>query len=115
MKTFLIALLFVSLAISQAFADNLVSFNLNGNYLSVDLTQKDSGSHSAYITLYGNSHDVTVIQQNAGSHTATIDLTNNGGAYNFSLNQIGSTNQTYSMTGSCASVNGCGITVTQGQ
>jgi len=48
-----------------------------------------------------------------GAHSMTMDLTNNGGAYNISTIQNSANAQTYSLTGSCATLGGCAVTVTQ--
>ena len=89
--------------------------NITGNSNSVTANQKDAGQHYLDIRLQGNGHTVTAVQQGSGNHAATIDLTNSGGSSNLNLNQLGATNQTYSITESCVNPAGCNTTITQGQ
>ena len=87
---------------------------IGGDSNDVELTQRGSGSTDQFadIEINGDGHTVDVFQR-YGSHTANIDLTNAGGAYNLDLDQTSTTNKTYSITGSCATIGGCGVTVTQ--
>jgi hypothetical protein len=87
---------------------------IQGDSNTVTLEQRNSSNHFADIVLNGDNHTVTGVQRGgAYAHNFSVDLTNNGGAYNLSTTQNSNTAQTYSLTGSCATVAGCGVTVTQ--
>jgi hypothetical protein len=87
--------------------------NVNNNNNTVNLQQKDSGSHYANIELTGGSKTVDIIQEGTGSHMTNINLS--GNPTGLSLTQSGSTQQFYSITHNCATAGGCSaITVTQG-
>lgn len=108
---------------------------ITGDSNTVKHTQRGAGNHEGYIEINGDSntvelsqrgnadtqfadivlddgHDVNVFQRYA-DHTANINLTNAGGAYTLDLDQTGTTNKTYNLTGTCSNANGCGITVVQ--
>ena len=108
---------------------------ITGDSNTVKHTQRGAGDHEGYVEINGDSNDVTLLQrgnsddqfadivlddghtvdvfQRYGSHTTNIDLTNAGGGYNLDLNQTGTSNKTYNLTGTCTNANGCGVTVTQ--
>jgi len=88
---------------------------ITGDDNDVELEQRNSANHFADIELTGDDHNVYGEQRGGmnGAHSMTMDLTNNGGAYNLSTTQNSNTAQTYSLTGSCATVGGCAVTVTQ--
>lgn len=108
---------------------------ITGDSNTVKHTQRGAGDHEGYVEINGDSNDVTLLQrgnsdeqyadivlddghtvdvfQRYGNHTANITLTNSGGGYNLDLDQTASSNKTYSITGSCANVNGCSVSVTQ--
>jgi len=108
---------------------------VTGDNNEVTHTQRGSGDHKGYIDIDGDGNDVTLLQrgnsdtqyadielddghtvdvfQRYGDHTANINLTNSGGAYNLDLDQTASSSKTYSITGSCANINGCSVSVTQ--
>jgi len=88
---------------------------ITGDNNDVELEQRNSATHFADIVLTGDDHTVTGEQRGGmyGAHSITMDLTNNGGAYNISTTQNSANAQTYSITGSCATIGGCGVTVTQ--
>lgn len=111
---------------------------VTGDSNDVSHTQRGAGDHKGYIEITGDGNDVTLLQrgnnqtqfadivlddghtvdvfQRYGSHTANIDLSNGGGGYTLDLNQgstTNSTNQTYSITGTCSNSNGCGLTINQ--
>ena len=99
--------------IQQGTGPKVLFQNVSGNNNTVTTNQKDSGQHYLDLKLTGNSHTVGVTQEGTGNHAATIDLTNAGGAANLNLNQLGSTNQVYSIQQSCVNAAGCSTTVTQ--
>jgi hypothetical protein len=108
---------------------------ITGDNNDVKHTQRGAGDHQGFIEINGDNNDVTLSQrgntddqfadiklddghtvdvfQRYGSHTTNIDLTNAGGAYTLDLDQTGTTNKTYNLTGSCTNANGCGITIVQ--
>ncbi len=88
---------------------------ITGDNNDVELEQRNSATHFADIVLTGDDHTVYGEQRGGmnGAHSITMDLTNNGGAYNISTIQNSANPKTYSLTGSCATVGGCAVTVTQ--
>jgi hypothetical protein len=88
---------------------------ITGDNNDVELEQRNSANHFADIELTGDDHNVYGEQRGGmnGAHSMTMDLTNNGGAYNISTIQNSANAQTYSLTGSCATLGGCAVTVTQ--
>ena len=85
---------------------------MNGDSNDIDVKQRgNSNKQTSYITV-DDGHTVDVFQRYS-DHTATINLTNGGGGYNLDLDQTASTDQSYSLTGTCANTSGCAITVTQ--
>ena len=101
--------------IQQGNSPKILFQNVNGNNNTVTTNQKDTGQHYLDINLTGNGHSVNAIQEGTGNHAATINFTNSGGASSLNLNQLGSTNQTYSINQSCANAAGCATVITQGQ
>jgi hypothetical protein len=89
--------------------------NVNGANNTVIVNQKDTGQHYLDVKLTGNGHTVNAIQEGSGNHKATIDLSNTGGSSTLNLNQLGTTDQTYSIQQSCATPTGCSTTIVQGQ
>ena len=108
---------------------------VTGDSNDVKHTQRGGGDHEGYVEINGDNNDVTLLQrgntddqfadivlddghtvdvfQRYGSHTTNIDLTNAGGGYNLNLDQTGTANKTYNLTGTCTNANGCSVTVTQ--
>ena len=109
--------------------------DIDGSSNTVKITQRGASDHYSWLDMNGSNNDVTVLQrgnsnkqtstitvdsghtvdvlQRYGDHTATINLTNGGGGYNLDLDQTASTDQSYSLTGTCANTSGCAVTVTQ--
>jgi hypothetical protein len=88
--------------------------NVTDNTNTLNVQQKDNGSHYAEIDLSGGNKKVDILQQGSASHMARIQL--GGYATEFSLTQTGSTQQFYSIGHTCTTVGGCAkITVGQGQ
>jgi len=86
---------------------------IQGDDNTVDLLQRGNGGQKwADIVLTGDDHTVDVDQRGSNSASAAIDLTNSGGAYNFTLTQNVTTSaDSFSITGSCATAGGCSVTV----
>ena len=85
---------------------------INGDSNTVELSQRGNADKQFADIVLDDGHDVNVFQRYA-DHTANIDLTNAGGAYTLDLDQTGTTNKTYNLTGTCSNANGCGITIVQ--
>ena len=86
---------------------------IQGDSNTVDLYQRGNGGQKwADIVLTGDGHSVDVNQRGSNSASAAIDLTNSGGAYNFTLTQNVTTSaDSFSITGSCATAGGCSVIV----
>jgi len=86
---------------------------IQGDSNTVDLYQRGNGGQKwADIVLDGDGHTVDVDQRGSDSASATIDLTNSGGAYDFTLTQNVTTSaDSFSITGSCATAGGCSVIV----
>lgn len=88
--------------------------NVTDNTNTLNIQQKDNGSHYAEIDLTGGNKKVDILQQGSASHMAKIQL--GGYATELSLTQSGSTQQFYSIGHTCTTAGGCAkITVGQGQ
>ena len=108
---------------------------ITGDDNTVKHTQRGGGNHDGFIEIDGNDNTVELLQrgntdqqfadivlddghnvdvfQRYGSHTANIDLTNSGGAYTLDLDQTGTSDRTYNMTGICTNSAGCSLNVVQ--
>ena len=86
---------------------------ITGNSNTVDVYQHDNANHFADITLTGDGHTVNLEQTGTGDHKATIDLTYGSASSTLNLDQLGSTNQSYSIEQTCYTAGGCSTTVTQ--
>lgn len=87
---------------------------VNDSNNTVNITQKDAGSHYAEVNLSGGNKSVTLTQEGSAAHRSSINLS--GAATGIAVTQSGSTQQFYSITHNCATSGGCAaITVTQGQ
>jgi len=86
---------------------------ITGDDNTVDLYQRGNGGQKwADIVLTGDGHTVDVMQRGSQSANATVDLTNSGGAYNYTLTQnVTTSSDSFSVTGSCANTSGCTVTV----
>jgi len=86
---------------------------IQGDSNTVDLYQRGNGGQKwADIVLTGDGHTVDVDQRGSNSASAAIDLTNSGGAYNYTLSQnVTTSSDSFSITGSCANANGCTVIV----
>jgi hypothetical protein len=90
---------------------------IDGNSNDVDLYQRGNGGQQwADIVLDGDYHSVDATQRGTMAHSFEVDLTNSGGAYDFTSTQTTNnttTGKSYSLTGICTNANGCSVTVTQ--
>jgi hypothetical protein len=97
--------------------------DIDGDYNTANIIQKDTGNHYLQLDLIGDSHDATIVQEGSGSHEATVELTNGGGAWDFDLTQSGATSKEYSLphsmsdgtttSGTCYVAAGCSLSITQ--
>jgi hypothetical protein len=92
--------------------DHYSWLDVNGDGNDIDVKQRGNSNKQTSTITVDDGHTVDVFQRYA-DHTATINLTNGGGGYNLDLDQTANTDQSYSLTGTCANSNGCGVTVTQ--
>ena len=86
---------------------------IQGDSNTVDLNQRGNGGQKwADIVLTGDGHTVDVDQRGSNAATAAIDLTNAGGSYNFTLSQnVTTTSDSFSVTGTCVTSGGCSIII----
>ena len=88
---------------------------VNGNNNVFDIFQTNNGQFFLDFTLNGDGHHLTATQTGNAAHSASITLNNAGGSSNVTLLQQGNTAQDYTITQSCANLQGCSVSVTQGQ
>jgi hypothetical protein len=81
-----------------------------GTNNTVTTDQKGTGSHYLDVKVTGDNHAARIIQDGSGSHKATVHVDGSQPG-NFTLNQTGSTDQTYSVT--CSAIGGCNLIVNQ--
>ena len=108
---------------------------VTGNSNTVKHTQRGASDHKGFVEITGDGNNVELLQrgnsnvqfadivlddghtvdvhQRYADHTANITLSNGGGGYNLDLTQHAGTNQSYTLTGTCATALGCGLIVTQ--
>lgn len=108
--------------IQQGDSEKQAFLDIQGDYGTYNINQKDSGEHFLDLTSIGNDATVSILQEGLGNHAATVELTNSGGNWNFDLTQSGDTNQLYSLphelsdntvvSGVCTSGT-CNLTVNQ--
>jgi hypothetical protein len=80
---------------------------------SLTVSQTGAGNHYGEINLIGGNKSVNLTQSGDQGHMAKVELS--GGATSLNLTQSGNTQQSYSITHSCAQSSCAAITVTQGQ
>lgn len=94
-------------------ADHFINlYTYGGDNNDVFIKQKGNGNKYVMMTIRTDGGEQSIVQKDDGAHSATIDLT---GTYHTDLNliQYGSTDQTYTVTNTCATVGGCSLSVTQ--
>jgi hypothetical protein len=87
---------------------------ITGNSNNANIIQEGLGNQYLDLSLSGNGHITNITQKDNGTHRATINLQNFGGASSLNLIQQGNANQSYSILQQCANLNGCSVSVTQG-
>jgi len=110
------------LTLLQSDTSKIQFVTINGDGNSVTTNQKGSGNHFLDLTVLGNNHTAVVVQDGAGNHEARIVLEGSQ-PWNFTLNQSGSDNKKYTLphdmsdgtivTGVCAAIAGCTLTINQ--
>jgi hypothetical protein len=85
----------------------------NGDNNDTFVTQKGNGDKDLRMDIRTDGGEQEVMQKGDGAHTATVNLY---GSYHtdLSLTQQGNTAQSYSITQTCQTSGGCGISLTQG-
>ena len=83
-----------------------------GNDNDVFGSQSNDGVKNMYLRINTSGNEVDFLQTGNGAHNATITL-NGSYATDLNLIQQGNSNQTYSLTQTCATSTGCNVTVTQ--
>ena len=88
-------------------------YTYGGENNNLFVKQRGNGNKTLNMTIRTDGGTQDILQKDSGAHTATIDLT---GSYHtdLSLTQMGSTNQSYSLTQNCQTSGGCTVGVTQG-
>ena len=87
--------------------------NIYADNNDVYLKQMQNGNKTLNMTIYNDWNEVAIQQKNNGAHTATITL-NGTYATDLTLNQVGNSTQSYSLSQSCQTVGGCTLSVSQG-
>jgi len=85
----------------------------NGDSNNTFITQKGNGNKDLRMDIRTDGGEQEVMQKGDGDHTAVVNLY---GSYHtdLSLTQQGNTAQSYSITQTCQTSGGCGISLTQG-
>ena len=85
----------------------------NGDNNDTFITQKGNANKDLRMDIRTDGGEQEVMQKGDGAHTAVVNLY---GSYhtNLSLTQQGNTAQSYSITQTCQTSGGCGISLTQG-
>ena len=95
---------------------------ITGDSNTVDIRQHGLGDKFLDLEITGNDHTASIFQNGAGNHSARVALDGTQ-PWNFDLTQKGNTSQTYSLphsmsdgssvSGTCAAVGGCNLTIVQ--
>lgn len=98
---------------TDAASDGQTSYlNVYADYNDVYVHQRQS-THTLNMTINNDYNEAWIKQEGQGSHSATITLS---GSYptDLYLLQQTSTNQSYTLSQTCATIGGCSVSVTQG-
>lgn len=96
---------------TEAYADSAL-LDLTGSNLTITIGQY-GGNQLLDLSVTGNNHTVQIIQKNTGSHTANVELINGGGAYEFNLLQDDTNDRSVNVAGTCSTSSGCSMSITQ--
>jgi len=112
-----------NLDILQSGSSKTAFVNIDGDYNTASVIQRDLGNHYLQLDLIGDNHNATILQEGSGNHAATVELTNGGGPWTFDLTQSGNTGKEYNLphsmsdgsttSGTCYVAAGCSLTVIQ--
>jgi hypothetical protein len=93
-----------------------------GNDNTAIIEQRGSGTHYSNLLIDGDGHRALISQTGSGGHNASVSLSGSQ-PWDFELYQDGATGRTYSLphnmtdgssvSGHCATVGGCTITINQ--
>ena len=102
--------------------DKAAIVTITGDSNTVDIEQRGLGDKFVDLEITGNDHTASIFQNGAGNHSARVAL-DGSQPWNFDLTQNGATSQTYSLphsmsdgasvSGTCAAVGGCNLTIVQ--
>lgn len=102
--------------------DKAAIVTITGDSNTVDIEQRGLGDKFVDLEITGNDHTASIFQNGAGNHSARVALDGTQ-PWNFDLTQNGATDQTYtlphsmsdgaSVSGTCAAVGGCNLTIVQ--
>jgi hypothetical protein len=108
--------------IQQGTGNKAAFIHVDGTGQNINVNQKDSGEHFVDLSVTGHDHTVGILQEGSGDKTATVVL-DGSQPWNFDLTQSGPNQQTYTLphgmsdgsavSGTCAAVGGCNLTVVQ--
>lgn len=86
---FCLCLIYITLFVVQARAQNSIYIDQIGNSNQINIEQKDTDGKSVNIVNEGDLNIINILQQGTGSHTATIGSTvNNTGNNNNNLLEV---------------------------
>jgi hypothetical protein len=91
--------------------------DIQGDGNTVWSNQQNWGAKTINLTINNDDNTVNIDQRGGGqtaNHTATITLDGTYGT-NFSLNQSGSTQKSYTLNQFCTTAGGCSVSVTQSE
>jgi len=108
--------------IQQGTGNKAAFIHVDGTGQNINVNQKDSGEHFVDLSVTGHNHTVGILQEGSGDHSATVELDGTQ-PWDFDLTQSGATDHTYtlphsmsdgsSVSGTCAAVGGCNLTIVQ--
>ena len=102
-----------TLTVTQTGNNHVLEFDVDGDGETATITQTGADK-TLIIDFEGTPHNFTASQTGTGNHYAYIDIyTNSSTTAQINATQSGSTNQSYSITGSCYATSGCTLTVNQ--
>ena len=102
--------------------DKAAILTITGDSNTVDIEQRGLGDKFVDLEITGDDHTASIFQNGAGDHTARVVLDGTQ-PWNFDLTQNGATSKSYTLphsmsdgsavSGTCAAVGGCNLTVVQ--
>jgi hypothetical protein len=108
--------------IQQGTGNKAAFIHVDGTGQNINVNQKDSGEHFVDLSVTGYDHTASILQEGSGDKAATVIL-DGSQPWNFDLQQSGPSQQTYTLphsmsdgsavSGTCAAVGGCNLSVIQ--